>query len=88
MTWGIVGLGVRCCTQYGALGCQVQYYSTTGHHQDEHFKQVDFDTLLKTSDIISIHSPLTKETEHLFDAEAFKKMKDTHSHDRTWSYYR
>ena len=80
MTWGIVGLGAigqRVARIAEALGCQVQYYSTTGHHQDEHFKQVDFDTLLKTSDIISIHSPLTKETEHLFDAEAFKKMKDT-----------
>ena len=40
-------------------------------------QRVARDTLLKTSDIISIHSPLTKETEHLFNAEAFKKMKDT-----------
>lgn len=80
LTWGIVGLGAigqRVARIAEALGCKVQYYSTTGHHQDEHFTQVDFDTLLKTSDIISIHSPLTEDTEHLFNAEAFKKMKET-----------
>lgn len=38
-------------------------------------KYVDFDTLLKKSDFISIHAPLNKETYHLFGAESFKKMK-------------
>lgn len=80
LTWGIVGLGAigqRVARIAEALGCHVQYYSTTGHHHDAHFKQVDFETLLETSDIISIHSPLTADTEHLFDAEAFNKMKKT-----------
>jgi D-3-phosphoglycerate dehydrogenase len=36
---------------------------------------VDFDTLLRESDIISVHAPLTKETRHLFNEEAFRKMK-------------
>jgi D-3-phosphoglycerate dehydrogenase len=33
--------------------------------------------LLKDSDIISIHAPLTKQTRHLFDREAFTRMKST-----------
>ena len=38
---------------------------------------VAFDTLLKEADMISIHCPLTKETENLFDLAALKKMKST-----------
>jgi len=36
---------------------------------------VDFETLLKTSDYVSIHVPLMPETEKLFNAEAFRRMK-------------
>ena len=36
---------------------------------------VDFDTLLRESDIISVHTPLTSETRHLFNEAAFRKMK-------------
>jgi len=36
---------------------------------------VDFDTLLGESDIVSVHAPLTKETRHLFNEAAFRKMK-------------
>lgn len=37
--------------------------------------RVDFDTLLRESDIISIHAPLTDETRGIFNAAAFAKMK-------------
>lgn len=36
---------------------------------------VSFDTLLERSDYVSVHAPLTAETENLLGAEAFKKMK-------------
>ncbi len=36
---------------------------------------VDFDTLLRESDIISVHAPLTSQTRHLFNETAFRKMK-------------
>ncbi len=36
---------------------------------------VDLDTLLRESDIITIHTPLTKETYHLINEENIKKMK-------------
>ena len=39
-------------------------------------EQVDFDTLLAESDVISIHAPLTPSTEDTFDADAFAKMRD------------
>ena len=36
---------------------------------------VDFSTLLKTSDYVSIHCPLVPETQNLFNADAFRQMK-------------
>jgi D-3-phosphoglycerate dehydrogenase len=37
--------------------------------------QVDLPTLLSTSDYVSIHTPLTSETKHLFNRSTFAKMK-------------
>ena len=39
------------------------------------FEQVDFETLLRESDIVSVHAPLTENTEGLMNAAAFAKMK-------------
>lgn len=36
---------------------------------------VSFDELLAQADIISIHAPLTNETRHIFNQDAFRKMK-------------
>jgi D-3-phosphoglycerate dehydrogenase / 2-oxoglutarate reductase len=38
-------------------------------------ESVDFDTLLKTSDYVSVHAPLTPQTRGLMNAAAFGKMK-------------
>jgi glycerate dehydrogenase len=79
-TWGIIGLGDigRGVADIAkAFGCQVIYYSTSGKNVNTDYKQVDFDTLLRTSDIISIHAPLNSDTENLIDKEAFTRMKDT-----------
>jgi D-3-phosphoglycerate dehydrogenase / 2-oxoglutarate reductase len=38
---------------------------------------VSFDELLRISDFVSLHSPLTPETKGLMNAEAFRKMKQT-----------
>lgn len=77
-TWGIIGLGAigrRVADIAKMFGANVIYYSTSGKNVQEHYTRVDFDTLLKTSDIISVHAPLTPETEGIINAEAFKKMK-------------
>lgn len=77
-TWGIVGMGAigqRVASIAEAFGCHVIYYSTSGNHTEETYERVDFDTLLTTSDIVSVHAPLTEQTEHLMNAAAFAKMK-------------
>ena len=43
--------------------------------EDEHVKSVSLDSLLETSDIISLHCPLTKENEKLINSSSLKKKK-------------
>jgi len=77
-TWGIIGLGEigRGVAEVAKLfGCKVVYYSTSGRNSNQNYEQVDFDTLLCESDIISIHAPLNKETLDLIDEAALHKMK-------------
>lgn len=79
-TWGIVGLGDigrRVASIAQAFGANVVYYSTSGNHDDPNYQRVDFDTLLTTCDVISCHAPLNEKTYHLFDYDAFSKMKET-----------
>ena len=79
-TWGIIGMGSigrRVADVAKAFGCNVIYYSTTGKNNQPNYKRVDFETLLSESDIISVHAPLTNETEGLINAEAFAKMKNS-----------
>jgi glyoxylate reductase len=40
-------------------------------------RRVELEALLERADFVSIHTNLTEETRHLFDAEAFKRMKPT-----------
>jgi D-lactate dehydrogenase len=39
-------------------------------------EQVTFDELLRQSDIISFHVPLTEQTRHMVNTQAIEKMKD------------
>jgi len=77
-TWGIVGMGAigrKTAEIATAFGAKVIYYSASGNTYDVPYENVDFDTLLASSDIISIHCPLTEKTNCLFDSNAFAKMK-------------
>lgn len=79
-TWGIIGLGNigrRVADIAKAFGANVIYYSTSGQNNQEGYTRVDFETLLRTSDIVSVHAPLTEATERLMDKEAFALMKPT-----------
>jgi D-3-phosphoglycerate dehydrogenase / 2-oxoglutarate reductase len=40
-------------------------------------ERVEFEELVKISDYISIHTPLVPATQHLFNADVFRKMKPT-----------
>ena len=79
-TWGIIGLGeigrgvAEVAKQFG---CKVIYYSTSGKNQNQSYERVDFDTLLRKSDIISIHAPLNENTMGLIGEEELRKMKES-----------
>ena len=47
----------------------------SGQKGQDGYEQVDLDTLLKESDILSVHAPLNKYTENLMDRSCFQKMK-------------
>lgn len=79
-TWGIIGMGNigRMVAKIAnAFGCRVIYYSTTGKNSVSEYEQVDFETLLKESDFLSVHCPLNDVTRNLIDATALSKMKNT-----------
>ncbi len=78
--WGIIGLGnigKRVAMIAEAFGCEVLYYSTSGRNHDSQYREVTFEELLSKSDIVSVHAPLTPETEGLMDERAFSRMKKT-----------
>ena len=78
--WGIVGMGNigRKVAQIAqAFGCKVIFYSASGSNSSSEYERVDFDTLLASSDVISVHCPLSDRTRNLFNREAFKKMKSS-----------
>jgi glyoxylate reductase len=83
-TLGIVGLGrIGTATARrlrGGWGMQVIYTGRSRNETAERELQaqhVAFDELLARSDFVSAHCALTDETKHLFDAAAFRKMKQT-----------
>lgn len=74
---GIVGLGrigqgmaERC----RALGMTVAH---AGRRDVDGSTRLPLDELLATSDVVSLHCPLTAETRHLIDAAALARMKPT-----------
>lgn len=79
-TWGIVGMGTighKVAALAEAFGCHVIFYSASGRSSCTEYKRVELDTLLKESDILSLHCPLTERTRNLINKEAFDKMKKT-----------
>jgi len=80
-TLGVVGTGaIGTHVIRIALGFQmpVLAYDIKPVHQMADalgFDYVDLDTLLRKSDIISLHAPYTEETRHMIDAGAIAKMK-------------
>ena len=74
MTWGVVGagkIGSRVADVARALGCRVLTNRRTPDGVS-----VDLDTLLRESDIVTVHTPLTPETRGLIGADEIAKMKD------------
>ena len=77
-TWGIIGMGnigKKVAEIAKAFGCRVIFYSVTGRSSCTEYERVDFDTLLKESDFLSLHCPLSDITRNLINLDALKKMK-------------
>lgn len=76
---GIGRIGSAFAQRAHALGCRVIAYDTQYNKPGRTFpgfvEFVSFEELLKTSDIISIHCPLDKNTYHLFDKKSLSLMK-------------
>ena len=82
-TVGIVGLGRIGATvahRLSGFDCRILYYDVApipAVADPLGAEFVDMDTLLKESDFITVHTQLNDSTFHMFDEEAFKKMKPT-----------
>ncbi len=77
-TWGIAGygnIGKRVAGIAEAFGCRVIIHSITGKKHESQYEQVDKETLLRESDFLSLHCPLSDLSRHFIDKEAFSMMK-------------
>jgi len=75
---GILGLGNigrRVARIAEGFGMEVVFYSTTGRNNNIHYKRFDLKTLLKTSDVVSIHAPLNEDTRDLITYDKLKLMR-------------
>jgi D-3-phosphoglycerate dehydrogenase len=79
-TLGIVGLGNiggELARKAIAIGMRVIAHSRRQRHDLEDVEHVDFETLLRESDFVSLHLPLTDETRQIIAAAELKQMKPT-----------
>ena len=79
-TMGIIGFG-KIGQAVGniakAFGMKVLAYNRSRCAEGETIAEyVDLDTLLAQSDVVSLHCPLTPETQNLINANSIAKMKD------------
>lgn len=80
-TIGIVGtgkIGKAFCRVAKGFGCKLLAFDI---YEDEQLKEigvsyVDIDTLYRSSDIISLHCPLTPENKHMVNSTSIQQMKD------------
>lgn len=80
-TAGVIGagkIGAIVLKILNGFGCKLLAFDP---YPDKELEEmgvnfVDLDTLLKRSDIISIHAPLNDKTKHLINKEKFDKMKN------------
>lgn len=76
--WGIIGLGNigrRVAQLAQAFGAQVSYFSASGSERSEDLPRLGLEALLRTSDIVTIHSPLTPQTRNLIGPRELGWMK-------------
>lgn len=81
-TAGIIGTGriakivINILKGFGMSIVAYDLYRDEKAAKELGFKYVDIDELYSSSDIISLHCPLTAETEYMINSESISKMKD------------
>ena len=80
--WGIVGMGRigrELAWRLRHFEVEVLYYDIDPLPEDQEgslgVKSVPLDKLIRKSDIVSLHLPLTPETRHMISAESLRQMK-------------
>ena len=80
-TIGIVGFGAigkKVAEFCRVFDMNVLAYARNAVVQSDDFvKMTDFDNLVSTSDIVTVHASLNPQTKQLIDKEVFRKMKNT-----------
>lgn len=81
-TLGLVGfgrIGQAVARRAAGFGMRILYHQRHASPAADALgaEPVDFDTLLRESDFVSLHVPLNDETYHLLDTRAFRLMKNT-----------
>ncbi len=81
-TAGIIGTGkigkclISILKGFGMKILAYDVYKDEKYEKEAGIKYVDLDELFKKADVISLHCPLTPETEHMINEDTIKKMKD------------
>ncbi|MEV7867677.1 D-glycerate dehydrogenase [Streptomyces sp. NPDC088124] len=77
---GVVGMGAigrAVADRARAFGMDVVHHARSQPDIEGASRRVALDELLTTSDVVSLHCPLTSQTRHLIDAERLRRMKPT-----------
>lgn len=77
-TIGIFGfgrIGQLVAERLVPFNVKIQHYDPINQKDNENSKFVDFDELVSTSDAITIHAPLTPDTDNLFNYDVLSRMK-------------
>ncbi len=78
-TLGIIGfgrIGREVAKRALAFGMKVLWYDVVDIKTDLPVERADLDTLLSSSDFVSLHVPLIPQTKYLINSETISKMKD------------
>jgi len=77
---GIIGagnIGREVIKIARALDMEILVYTRTPKQDSDGIRYVDLETLLKNSDYVSLHCPLTPQTKHLINRKTLELMKPT-----------
>lgn len=79
---GVIGTGkigkvvIKILKGFGAEVLAYDSYPDNNFSKEMSFSYTNLDTLFKESDIITLHCPLTNDTQYIINKEAISKMKD------------